>query len=219
MSFSLILFSCLLGAHLLFREKMASPDRFQAHFAHLEEARDQAELRAKLVQHQLAEFQTQVATLMPEALKMKAPEGAYPLRQLASVVTDSDSLNVERASSLFDRAKNKFRDQEFEESNRAFTELIEQYPESVHVVESYFLLAEGQYQARAFDESAATIEKMMTLFPENDLTGFALLRLGRIYEKQDRLEDATDIYRAVLSNFKKPELVHQAEVNLKAVAL
>ena len=97
--------------------------------------------------------------------------------------------------------------------------MIDRYPESLHVAEAHFLLAEGQYRLKEYDSSVATIEKMVDLFPENELTGFALLRLGSVFEKQDRLEDASDIYQAVLGNFKQTDLVHQAQASLKAVKL
>jgi hypothetical protein len=60
---------------------------------------------------------------------------------------------------------------------------------------------------------------MVTVYPENELTGYALMRLGKIFEIQNRLEDAGDIYRAVLANFKQPALQKQASANLKAVEL
>ena len=185
----------------------------------VEREKREVEFRNQLEAHRLADYQQQVATLMPEALKGKGIEEGYPLRQLASVVSQSDSIQIERASSLFEKAKAAFRAKEFEESNGMLRELISKYPDSAHVVEANFLLAEGQYQLGDFDASVETIEKMIALFPESELTGFALLRLGRIFEKQDRLEDAADIYRAVSANFKQPEILRQAQTSLKAVAL
>jgi TolA-binding protein len=60
---------------------------------------------------------------------------------------------------------------------------------------------------------------MISLYPENDLTGFALIRLGKIYENQERLEDAIDVYKAVLKSYPKVTLQKQAQACLKAVQL
>ena len=60
---------------------------------------------------------------------------------------------------------------------------------------------------------------MIRLYPESELTGFALLRLGKIYEGRDRIEDAAEIYRSVAFNFTQAELKRQAEASLKAVEL
>jgi TolA-binding protein len=219
LSFILVLVIGYVGLNGFLREKMSPATRLEKQLALVERERKIAEFRQQLAAHQLADYQQQVATLMPDALQGKGLEEGYPLRQLASVITQSDSIQIERASSLFEKAKKSFREKLFEDSNVMLVELINKYPDSVHVVEAHFLLAEGRYQLGELESSVETIEKMIALFPESELTGFALLRLGRVFEKQDRLEDAADIYRAVLSNFKQDEIARQAKVSLKQVAL
>jgi TolA-binding protein len=70
-----------------------------------------------------------------------------------------------------------------------------------------------------FEACIEVIDGMMDLYPDSDLTGFAILRLGKIYENQDRIEDAIEMYKAVLKNYTDKSLVQQAQANLKAVAL
>jgi TolA-binding protein len=219
LSFTLVLVTAYVGLGGWLQQKMSPASRLEKQLALVERERKVAEFRQQLAAHQLADYQQQVATLMPDALKDKGAVEGYPLRQMASVITQSDSIQIERASSLFEKAKKSFREKLFEESNAMLVELITKYPDSVHVVEAHFLLAEGRYQIGELESSVETIEKMISLFPDSELTGFALLRLGRVFEKQDRLEDAADIYRAVLSNFKQIEITRQAQVSLKAVAL
>ncbi|MEK7355169.1 MAG: tetratricopeptide repeat protein [Bdellovibrionota bacterium] len=219
LAFILVLVTGYVSLNGWLHEKMSPTTRLEKQLALVEQRRTAAEFRQQLAAHQLADYQQNVATLMPEALKGKGIEEGYPLRQLASVITSSDSIPIERASGLFEKAKKSFREKLFEESNAMLVELITKYPDSVHVVEAHFLLSEGHYQLGELESSVDTIEKMISLFPESELTGFALLRLGRVFEKQDRLEDAADIYRAVLSNFKQDEITRQAQVSLKQVAL
>jgi TolA-binding protein len=219
-SFCLLIVSGLISFHALFKESLNPVDQLKGRVEILKKERESAELRAQLAQHELADYQQHVATLLPDAIKGRSPESAYPLRQLASVLGESgEMIAIERASGLFERAKTAFRERRFEDAAKLFQRLIEKHPASVHVAESYFLLAESCYQLKDFEGAIEQIEQMVSLFPENELTGFALLRLGVIYEAQDRLEDAGDIYRAVLANFKQDALVKQADASLKAVAL
>lgn len=219
LSFILVLVAGYVALNGWLHVKMSPVTRLQKQLEVVERGRQVSEFRQQLAAHQLADYQQQVATLMPEALKGKGEVDGYPLRQLASVITSSDSIQIERASSLFEKAKKSFREKLFEESNAMLVELITKYPDSVYVVEAHFLLSEGHFQLGELEASVETIEKMISLFPDSELTGFALLRLGRVFEKQDRLEDAADVYRAVLSNFKQNEITKQAQVSLRAVAL
>lgn len=219
-SYCLVIVALFLSMHVFFKDSMSPMDQLRKQLAMVEKQRREADFRALLLADQLSEYRQHVATLIPDVMKGMNEQEAYPLRQLASVSSGAgDVIRIERASGLFERAKASFRDQDFEESNRLLGDLITRYPDSVHIAEAHFLLAEGQYQLKDFVSAINTIEKMVDLFPENELTGFALLRLGHIYEIQDRNEDAGDIYKAVLGSFKQPELVKQARMSLKAVSL
>lgn len=219
-SFCLMVVAVIVSTHAFFKDAFSPTDRLKEQLDVVERDRREADLRARLLASELAEYQQNVATLLPSALQGKDGAAAYPLRQLASIAVDGgEKLQIERASSLFENAKGAFREKDFERSNSMFTSLISRFPASLHVAEAHFLLAEGQFQLKEYGPSAATIEKMISQYPENDLTGFALLRLGHIFESQNRIEDAGDIYRAVITNFKEPTIVKQAKASLKAVAL
>lgn len=217
--FILTLLSGFLALNGYVRSAFTPVGPLNKQIASLKEQTREARFRQQLAQDQLRDFQAQVATVLPSALKGKSVEEGYPLRQLASVVSRGDALNIERASSAFEKAKAQFRERHFEDTEALLEDLIERHPESTHVIEAHFLLAESQYQMGENEKAVGTIETMISLFPESELTGFSLLRLGKIFEKQDRLEDASDIYKAVLQNFPQPEITAQAKASLKAVAL
>jgi TolA-binding protein len=217
--FILILFSGFLSLNGYLHQQFTPVKSLNAQIAQLQEKNREGQFKQQLAQDQLADFQSQVAVVLPGVLKGKTIEEAYPLRQLASVVSKGNQLNIERASSAFEKAKSEFRERNFEDTAALLEDLIERHPESTHVIEAHFLLAESEYQMGDSEKAVETIETMISLFPESELTGFSLLRLGKIFEKQDRLEDAADIYRSVLQNFKQPEIASQAQASLKAVAL
>ena len=60
---------------------------------------------------------------------------------------------------------------------------------------------------------------MVELIPHHELTGFALIRLGRIYEMQNRNEEAVDIYKTVLRSYPQRDVASQAKASLKGVEL
>jgi TolA-binding protein len=209
-------------AHLYFRSKFTGTDRLEARIEHLEKELSQAEFRTELARFQVSEYRQHMASLIPEALNgEKDPTRRYQLRTLASAVAepDGDKLIVERAAGLFEKGKRRFRDGEYESANEVFQKLIDAFPESVHVPEAHFLLAEGLYQVKEYEGCIETIEAMITLFPESELTGYALLRLGKVYEGQDRFEDAVEMYRTVLATYTDQALLMQARLNMKAVDL
>lgn len=222
LTYCMILTIVFTQSYSYFHYKFSGIEQLRARVGHLERDLERASLRAQVAGYQLEEYRQQIATLMPEALRQKVDDTtSYRLRTLASVVVepDRDRLHLERAASLFERGKREFRDARYDISNRTFRELIERFPNSVYVTESYFLLGEGQYQSKDYESCVATVEAMISLFPDSELTGFALLRLGKIFELQDRFEDAVEIYKTVLSTYQDHPLQAQARLSLKAVEL
>ncbi len=220
--FSTFLFAGFLQTYTYFRYKFSGVDELKAKVVRMEEEHQKSEMFRQLALYQLSEYQEQVAVLMPEALKGKLDDTrAYPLRNLASVMSahDAEALQIERASSLMESGKTLFREGKYSESSEIFSRLIRNYPGSVHVIEAHFLLAEGEFQAKDYEATIDTIEAMISLFPDSDLTGFALLRLGKIFESQDRLEDAAEVYKSVLVSFQEAALQSQAKTLLKSVQL
>lgn len=217
--FSLGLFSAYACGRFYFQSQVRLDSRaWEARIESLERAAAEERLRAVLAQHELADWRQHVAVLVPEALENTRSEAeAYPLRNIASVAAGDvePKLQVELAGSLFERAKEAFRSKRYAEAAEGFERLIEAYPASRYGVEARFLLAESSYQQKDYSSAVDAIESLIGHFPESELAGFALLRLGDVFEKQDRKEDATEIYRAILKTYSNPDLLAQARVALK----
>ncbi len=186
-----------------------------------ERSKAESDLRERLARDESRETRELVAQVLPSSINGRPKDSTtYQLRNLASVtnLTDAD-LKIERASSLLEKAKDDFRAKNFENSNERLSKLINLYPDTLHGPEARFLLVEGFFQTQDFEACIEVVEEMIRLYPESELTGFALLRLGRIYEGRDRIEDAAEIYRSVVSHFGQNELKRQAQIALKAVDL
>lgn len=179
----------------------------------------ESQFRERLALEENQETREVIAQNLPTLLKgMPETSRTYQMRTIASVVNSSPkALKIERASSLLERAKEEFRQRNYSESNSRLETLLKSYPDSIHGPEARFLLVEGYFQVKDFEACIEVVEQMIRLYPESELTGFSLLRLAKIYEVRDRIEDAAEIYRSIGQNFSQGELKRQAEISLRAV--
>lgn len=164
-------------------------------------------------QNQLKDFQNQIVAQLPE-LKIEDPEKLYFARNLASVQsTQGNSSKLERPFSfaLMKQAKEEFKDKKYKEASEILNEVIKTYPMSSYVVECHFLLAEIAYLQRNYAQSLSVIRTMMKLYPENELTGFIMIRMGQIYQMQHDNEQARVVYETINGQFQNTELKKQTE--------
>lgn len=195
---------------------------YKAEIQRLNQKTESAEIAKKLEHEQFLEFRQNVAAVMPDVLKEKGlGEDGYVYRSLASTIQKKDAEGVRTiiAKTLFESAKEAFRKKEYEKSNRLFKQVISRFSFSSYVTESYFLLAEGYFQLNELEQCTETIQQMVELFPAHELTGFALIRLGRVYQAQNRNEEAVDIYKTVIRSYPQRDVASQAKSSLKAVEL
>lgn len=221
------LFFCLalvfgyLEVYRHFQLYLSGSENLKTQVKELKEKLDQEELKFQISQFQIKELKQDLATHLPEVSeKLKNHEKGYITRNIASIaLVPTAEYKLEKASSLFEKGKKYFRDKKFAKSNKIFSKLVNTYPESLHAIESLFFLAEGQFQLKEYEDCVLNVETMMRLYPENDLTGFALLRLGKVYEIQERNEDAVEVYRTIIHNYESKDLKSQANEFIKAIQL
>lgn len=184
---------------------------------------EQRDFQLELAESQLKEFQQDVAAVLPDKINQLGitKEASYPLRALASATMQQSSgkYKVIKAGQIFKNAKAAFQRNDFASSNAEFKRLIKYYSFYSNIVEAYFLLSEGQFQNGDLQECVETVEAMIEMFPESELTGYSMIRLGRIYEYQDRKEDALTIYKTVLSVFPQRDLASQASGSMRRISL
>lgn len=195
---------------------------YKARAAQLQKEVGQEKLKTKLAKEEFLEFRQDVATLVPPVLPVagKGEEG-YPLRNLAAVLAPAanESLKKIVIKSTFEHGQELFRQKKYDESNIIFKQFIDKYSYSEHTPEAYFLWLDGSFKLGNYRECVDITHQMVELFPGIELTGFALLRLGKIYEFQGRAEDAVDIYKTVLRSYSQQDVVRQATSSLKGVDL
>lgn len=216
--FALVLSGFYLQAYWVMRERYNEVPELTRRLELSEERLAQEKFRLSLQEEQIRAFKMDVAATLPPSLKgVVQPSKLYQMRNLASVMKQgrNESVTGMVAETLFSTGKILFRDGHYDRSNRLFKKLIERYGYATQAIEAHFLLAEGQYQMGDMEGATNTIHSMIELFPESELTGFAMIRLGQIFESRDRYEDAVQIYRTVLRSYPYRSVASQAELKLR----
>jgi TolA-binding protein len=220
LSFSLILTSAIAYFYGEVRYYFNRPEIYVSQINELKHEISAEKFRRQLASYEFQDFREYVATLLPNQIKTQDAK-SYQMRSLASVVQKSSNepLMVQRAREMFERGKALFRDKKYTESNKTFVQLLRDHPYSAQVPEAMFLLVEGYFQLQEYDQVIAYANKMVDLYPELEVTGYALLRAGKVYETQERHDEAMSIYQTVMRSFPSRGLASIAQDALREIQL
>ncbi|MEC9281120.1 MAG: outer membrane protein assembly factor BamD [Bdellovibrionota bacterium] len=216
-TFILMLLIGLMNVFYIYKDHYSEERFLQEKLNHTNAQLEKERLENYLVNYHYREFQQNVASLIPEAVKSQPYN--YSLRNLASIVDSPIPIELESATQLFKKGDRLYKDKKYELAIVEFKKIQNFYTDSVHLPEAVFLLAECQYQLKNFEEAVSSIEFLVSQFPEHILTGYALIRLGRINEKYERTDDAILNYQLVSKRFKQKDLRQQAEKMLEGIEL
>ncbi|MEN0059576.1 MAG: outer membrane protein assembly factor BamD [Bdellovibrio sp.] len=205
----------LVSVYAVFVGHFNGHQQYEARLSQLQKQVEKERFNTALLNYQLKDFQQTVAQVLPDEKKLQAH---YEMRNLASVVRVPASVEeIDLSAVLYERAKKSFNKQDYEKSIAEFYRLLNQYPVSQYSVEARFFIAESYFLRKDYRNSLNEIDQMVTQYPQHDLTGFILLRMGQISELNSQSEEASEIYKTVLKNFKNPELRQQAQKLAKSI--
>ena len=215
--FCLVLLSGIMQSYMVF-EKHFSPEKSQQKkIAKLERQITESKILLAQAQLQYADLQQELAEAMPPLQSIEKTVRKFPLRNIASV-SQVKIEGIDLSGVIMERAKSEFRKKDYALAIQSFKNLIEKYPASVKVVEAYFFVAESLFLSQKYPDCLEVIDKMMVQFPEHELTGFIMLRMGQILQQKNRPDEAIEVFRTVEVNFKSNfELRDQAIKLAKAV--
>lgn len=206
--FCLCLTVGMMGGYAVLVGHFNGHEEYEMRLANLQKQVEKEKFNNSLLSYQLKDFQQTVAQVLPDNKTLQAK---YELKNLAAVVrapASEDSLDLSGA--LYEKGKRYFNGQEYDRAIREFNKLIETYPLSQHNVEARFFIAESYFLKKDYRSSLGQIDEMVTQYPQHDLTGFILLRMGQISEMNSQTEEAAEIYKTVAKNFKNENLKKQA---------
>jgi len=197
--------TALVGFFLLFllftRQELGGHDRQKKMADYWKQQVAKTQLEIAFIKNKHSIFQQEVALLIPGAVNGSPKAGE--LRSLASIIPrEKMPLNFELGpKELLAEGKKQVVAREFEGGTERLQRLIENYPSSFYQIEAQYLIIEAQFNQGNHDKVVDGVNRMVDLFPENRLTGYALLRLGGVFESRDRLEEALKVYRTILFSF------------------
>jgi len=171
-----------------------------------------------LLSYQFADFRNEVATVLPEAIKKKGPgEKGYPLRTLASVTQDqqNDNIGFETADAVFQDGVQAYNSGKFEHAIDIFQSIISNHCYSDDVPKAMFLIVNASFNLGEDDQAIDYANQMLNLYPDSELTGYALIRVAKIYDDKGRHEDAANIYKTVMKSFPDRGLASLAETKFR----
>ncbi len=215
--YCLVLTCGLIWSYSLFANYFNQRPEVAYELEQVKEQLAQEKFEQTIMAYRLKDFEQTVSGLLP-AEKFLTNEKIVASRNLLSAIRAPASLPpMDLSSVVYESVKNKFKERKFDDVVEKAKKLIDTYPSSVHVVESYFFMAESYFHKSDLKKCTETIDLMVAQFPDHDLTGFILLRLGQISEMNSQPDEAREIYSLVSQQFNNPTLKNQALVLLKEV--
>lgn len=199
-------------------EKYFSPEKqLRQKVSSLNQDLERERLKVMVAQRQFADYETQVASMLPLGIQ-GGDEQSFRSRSIASVASGRVSLkSIDLSSVILARAKTEFQAKNYRNSIRELTDMIAAYPASPVITEAYFFLAESYYLNDQPQECLEQIDRMMQLFPDSELTGFIMVRMGQILNARNRREEAIEVFRTIRKEFSyNKDLVKQTESLLVA---
>ncbi len=172
---------------------------------------EKEEFKNALLQNQLIDFKQSVAVILPPNSEIKNQIANYELQNFASSLrVPASEAQLDLSGIIFEKGKKLFKEQKYEKSIKEFRKVLNEYPLSRYTVESHFFMAEAFFLQKDYKNSLDLIDQMIQQYPDNDLTGFVMLRMGQVSELNNHLEEASEIYKTVQGHFKNEQLRTQA---------
>ena len=207
----------------IFKAHFAKDPSFKTHLHLLKKEIELERVRTDLASEGLADYKVYVARYLPEALKNRgSTEGGYPLRNLASLTTASTKIETLKDSLMdgeFQKAKTFIKSRDYVAARKQLDEFIKRHPYSTSIIEANFLLMDCLSHLGEHEAAAKIIEKMVQQFPDSELTGFALVKLGQQFETQGRKLEASQIYRMVLKSYPFQDVTSAAAMALRSLEI
>lgn len=110
----------------------------------------------------------------------------------------------EQAEVLFQQGVKLFSTARLEEANRAFDEIIREYPESHRITAAYVMKGKALFRLGDNLESAKTLKSFLAIFPASSYVPDAELTLGLIYGNIGRQQEALDAFLAAWRATRPP---------------
>jgi len=201
-SFCLGLLAVLIQVNSYFQNYFSDAKEY-IHLSHkLRFENEKEKLRTALARNQLKDLEQDIARILPTSELRVTTAKNYQLKQIASSLrVPASEEGVDLSSVLMEKGKSELKGDRHESAVQIFKEVIQKYPVSTQVVEAHFLLGESYFQTGQYDECLDTVYDMMSHFPQNEMTGYLMLRNAQILSQRKRSAEAAELYRVIIRQF------------------
>lgn len=202
----------LLGSYREFTNHFNQGKEYQIRFQQLQQRIEKEKFKNTLLENQLMDFKQSVAVVLPANSEIANKISNYQLQNFASALrVPASEAQLDLSGIIFEKGKKLFQEQKYEKSIKEFRRVLDEYPLSRYKVECHFFMAEAFFLVKDYKNSLDLIDQMLHQYPDNDLTGFVMLRMGQISELNNHVEEASEVYRTVQGHFKNEQLRAQAD--------
>ncbi len=209
--------SILMWGFALFQGHFSKASEFKLQMGALEQRIESERQKQESLVYQLEDMKQNLSKVVDaKAIKPNSNLQIAGIKNWEASLRKPSSV-VDLSGVLFERAKKMFKGGDYDRVISLSEELMEKYPMTPYLAEIYFLRAESYYLKRDFKSSLAVIEQMISLFPDSELTGFILLRMGQISEINNRTEEALEIYKTAKTHFKSESVQKQAQLMIQSI--
>lgn len=143
-------------------------------------------------------------------------------RNIASVISDPEFKKFEIWPSgqiSFDHAKKVFISGDYSQSAELFEEFLQKYPDNPFLPNAMYFLSESYSALDNKDGTLRSLNLLISHFPETESACLGLIRLAKLFEKDERLEEAQGIYRMAVPLYPKSDCAKLAQSNLGSLNL
>ena len=119
----------------------------------------------------------------------------------------------------FEEGARFHREKKYDNAVHTFENIIKYQPYSAKLPETMFLLVDSYYNLKRYEDALQIYEKMLDVYPELDVTGYAMLLVSQIYKFHNKPDKAVDLCKTVLQSFTNPDLVRMAHYALRQAEL
>tara|TARA_B100001248_G_C27395102_1_gene465024 strand:- start:3617 stop:4282 length:666 start_codon:yes stop_codon:yes gene_type:complete len=205
----------LMRVHSFVNERYSGVDYYKTLAQQEEYRRKQADVHLAKIENQHLRFQQEVVAAMPELMQ----QDSYSARNIASVISDqSVDLKIDSTKKQVEQAKEYFMAGNYLSAMEILKPLEVSAAGSTYGPEIHFLLMESYHKSGDYKKASEYIERMLQFYPESDLSGYAILRLGDYFKLENDKEMAEYCYHYALENFYfNQEVAQEAERRLGAL--
>ena len=135
-------------------------------------------------------------------LPIKQPSPELKNFEIPEKPQDSALLeDIEAEDVLFNNGLNHFVENEFEQAIVEFEKLLELYPDNDLRADTYFYLGEAQTKLEKWKEASEAFLKSFLEDNSGPRAPLTLLRLGQVFVSWERIEEACQMFSAVVERF------------------